>query len=345
MVRTNDHGPERGYSVTTTLNEGLSPVVLFGFLCCAVFLSLSQSARADMAWMEARMANPKLACDDSERFALIVHAGAYWGMDDDPSRTRLLREIAQSAGGWLRRGAPALSVVEEAVVLMEDAGIFNAGRGAIVNREGFVELDAAIMDGRDLNVGAVAGVRRMKNPIRGAKLVMSWTPHVLLSGTSADDTLAALGAETVDPDYFPSVTPKADFEQKGTVGAVALDRCGDLAAAGSTGGFEDKMAGRIGDTPVPGAGLYAENGLVAVASTGHGESFLKTALAHEVAARMRWGGQSVEEAARGAVLETLGGIAGEGGLIALDANGNTITVFNSTGLLSEAATWRDAAGE
>ncbi|MEL6362961.1 MAG: isoaspartyl peptidase/L-asparaginase [Pseudomonadota bacterium] len=345
MVHTDDLGSERGYYITTALKEGLRPVVLFGFLCCAVFLSLSQSARADMAWMEARTANPKLACDDSERFALIVHAGAYWGTDDDPNRTRLLREIAQSAGDWLRRGAPALSVVEEAVVLMEDAGIFNAGRGAIVNREGFVELDAAIMDGRDLNVGAVAGVRRMKNPIRGAKLVMSWTPHVLLSGIGADDTLAALGVETVDADYFLSIAPKAGFEQKGTVGAVALDRCGDLAAAGSTGGFEEKMAGRIGDTPVPGAGLYAENGLVAVASTGHGESFLKTALAHEVAARMRWGGQSVEEAAHGAVLETLGGVAGEGGLIALDANGNTITVFNSTGLLSEAATWRDAARE
>lgn len=345
MVHTDDLGSERGYYITTALKEGLRPVVLFGFLCCAVFLSLSQSARADMAWMEARMANPKLACDDGERFALIVHAGAYWGTDDDPNRTRLLREIAQSAGDWLRRGAPALSVVEEAVVLMEDAGIFNAGRGAIVNREGFVELDAAIMDGRDLNVGAVAGVRRMKNPIRGAKLVMSWTPHVLLSGTGADDTLAALGVETVDAAYFLSIAPKAGFEQKGTVGAVALDRCGDLAAAGSTGGFEDKMVGRIGDTPVPGAGLYAENGLVAVASTGHGESFLKTALAHEVAARMRWGGQSVEEAAHGAVLETLGGVAGEGGLIALDANGNTITVFNSTGLLSEAATWRDAARE
>ena len=185
----------------------------------------------------------------------------------------------------------------------------------------------------------------MKNPIRGAKLVMTWTPHVLLSGTGADDTLAALGADTVDPKYFPSAAPKTDFEQKGTVGAVALDRCGDLAAAGSTGGFEGKMAGRIGDTPVPGAGLYAENGLVAVASTGHGESFLKTALAHEVAARMRWGGQSVEEAARGAVFETLEGIAGEGGLIALDANGNTTTVFNSTGLLSEASTWRGGAGE
>lgn len=345
MAHTDDLGSKRGYSITRALNQGLSRLVLCVSLCSAVFLSLSQSVRADMAWMEARMANPKLSCDDNERFAVIVHAGAYWGKDDDPNRTRFLREIAQSAGDWLRRGAPALSVVEEAVVLMEDQGIFNAGRGAIVNREGFVELDAAIMDGRDLNVGAVAGVRRIKNPIRGAKLVMIWTPHVLLSGTDADNTLAALGLETVDPDYFPSVAPKADFEQKGTVGAVALDRCGDLAAAGSTGGFENKMAGRIGDTPVPGAGLYAENGVVAVASTGHGESFLKTALAHEVAARMRWGGQSVEEAARGAVFETLEAIAGEGGLIALDANGNTITVFNSTGLLSATVTWRDAAGE
>ena len=145
-VHTDDPGPERGCFITATLSERLGPVVLFFFLCCAELLSLSLSARADMAWMDARMANPRLACDDSERFALIVHAGTYWGTDDDPNRSRLLGEIAQSAGGWLRRGAPALSVVEEAVVLMEDAGIFNAGRGAIVNREGFVELDAAIMD-------------------------------------------------------------------------------------------------------------------------------------------------------------------------------------------------------
>ena len=199
------------------------------------------------------------------------------------------------------------------------------------------------MDGRNLRAGAVAAVQTLKNPIRGAQLVMRQTPHVLLSGAAADKTLAELGAETIDSSYFLSADPIVDFEEKGTVGAVALDRCGDLAVASSTGGFVGKMAGRIGDTPIPGAGLYAENGLVAVASTGHGESFLKTALAHEVAARLRWSGQSLEEAASGALFERLDSVGGQGGLIAIDANGNAVSLFNSDGLLSETMSWRDLA--
>ncbi len=282
--------------------------------------------------------NPILACDDSTRFAIVIHGGAYWGAEPEPARRTTLRKVAERAGRWLKDGAPALAVVEEVVVLLEDSGVFNAGRGSITNLAGDVEMDAAIMDGRTLDVGAVAAVSQLKNPIRGARYVMKWTPHVLLSGPSADDFLAAGGLETVDRTYFHAAKPKPDFEEKGTVGAVALDRCGNLAAGASTGGFTGKMAGRIGDTPIPGAGLYADNDLVAVASTGHGESFLKTVLAYEVAARMRFAKQPIEEAANNAVFETLEATGGQGGLIAVNSLGQTVSVYNSDGMLVETFT-------
>ncbi|MEM9576417.1 MAG: isoaspartyl peptidase/L-asparaginase [Pseudomonadota bacterium] len=285
------------------------------------------------------MKNPILACDDSTRFALVVHGGAYWGAEPGAARRGILREVSERAGAWLKGGAPALSVVEEIVVLLEDSGHFNAGRGSIPNLAGDIEMDAAIMDGRTLDTGAIATVSRLKNPIRGARGVMKWTPHVLLSGPSAEDFMAGIGLETVAQEYFHRAKPKPGFEEKGTVGAVALDRCGNLAAAASTGGFTGKMAGRIGDTPIPGAGLFAENGVVAVASTGHGESFLKTVLAHEVAARMKFARQPLAEAARRAIFETLEAVSGEGGLIAVDSSGQTVSVHNSDGMLVEVVTW------
>ncbi len=300
-----------------------------------LLLTMPTSLLADINWMKARTSNPVLACDESKRFALVVHGGAYWGDEPEAARRSTLRAVAEEAGTWLEEGAPALAVVEETVVLLENSGVFNAGRGSIANLAGNVETDAGIMDGRTLNAGAVAAVSQLKNPVRGASHVMKWTPHILLSGDSADDFLASSGLETVDQTYFPAVVPKDGFEEKGTVGAVALDKCGDLAAASSTGGFEGKMPGRIGDTPIVGAGFYADNATVAVASTGHGESFMKTVLVYDLAARMKWGGQPIEEAARGAIFDTLSAIGGQGGLIAVDPSGRTVAVHNSDGMLVE----------
>ncbi|WP_172296776.1 isoaspartyl peptidase/L-asparaginase family protein [Pseudoruegeria sp. HB172150] len=292
-------------------------------------------SRADTAWLEARIANPKLRCRASDRFTIIVHGGAFWGDPPGTTRRTVLRDVAVQAARWLDGGAPALAVVEEAVAMLEDSGAFNAGKGANANAKGVVELDAGIMDGRTRRAGAVAAVRSLKNPVRAARLVMTWTPHVMLSGVSADEALSELGAETVDTGYFERTGNGEAFEEKGTVGAVALDRCGDLAAATSTGGFGAKLPGRIGDSPIPGAGLFAENGLVAIAATGHGESFLQTVLSHEVAARMRYGGETLDAAVRGAILETLASVGGEGGLVAVDAAGNAVSLFNSDGMLSE----------
>lgn len=306
-------------------------------------------ALADAAWIEARIANPLLRCALSERYALAIHGGAFW--DDAPGR---LHEAAVQAAlergdRWLAEGSPALDVVEEMVAQLEDSGAFNAGKGATANAAGYIEMDAAIMDGRGRRAGAVAAVRTLKNPVRGARLVMRWTPHVLLSGPAAEETLAARGAVRVPRGYFRPTPPPGRTETGDTVGAVALDRCGNLAAATSTGGFGAKMPGRIGDSPIPGAGLYAENGVVAVAATGHGESFLRTALAREIAARISFSGKTLAEAVRGAIFGTLASIGGEGGVVAVGADGTVVAAFNSDGMVHGSASWlsppRSVGGE
>ncbi|MEZ5777935.1 MAG: isoaspartyl peptidase/L-asparaginase [Paracoccaceae bacterium] len=310
-------------------------------LATAVIAALgSAPARGDAAWIEARIANPTLRCDDSERFALAMHGGAFWGDPPGPEIQAALGDVLDQGGRWLAEGAPALDVVEEMVARLEDTGLYNAGKGANANAAGYVEMDAAIMDGRLRHAGAVAAVQTLKNPVRAARLVMMWTPHVLLAGPSADEELAMHGAERVGSGYFLA-SPSSDAPD--SVGAVALDRCGNLAAATSTGGYGAKMPGRIGDSPIPGAGLYAENGVVAVSATGHGESFLRTALAHEVAMRMTLADETLAQAMRNAVFGSLADIGGEGGLVAVDADGNAAAAFNSEGVVRGSVTWQSPA--
>jgi L-asparaginase / beta-aspartyl-peptidase len=289
------------------------------------------------------------------RAVIAVHGGAgtLSAAELTPAREKAYRAgiaRALSAGNRvLERGGPALEAVMRAVMALENDALFNAGRGAVYNAAGQHELDAAIMDGATLRAGAVAGVRRVKNPVRAARAVMETTRHVLLIGSAADTFARRQRLDIVPPDYFGTARRRASLkrvqareldeaaakgsaaDRHGTVGAVALDAAGNLAAATSTGGFTNKMAGRVGDSPIIGAGTYADNETCAVSGTGDGEFFIRAVLAHDIAARMRYQREPLAAAARHALanVTTLGG---SGGLIALDRRGRVAMPFSTEGM-------------
>jgi len=284
--------------------------------------------------------------------AIVVHGGAGTIRREQmtPERAAALRrdlETAVRAGyAILASGGSSLDAVEAAVRVLEDSPLFNAGRGAVLTADGTVELDASIMDGAAFRAGAVASVRTVKNPIHLARLVMERTPHVLLVGDGAERFAREMGVEIVDPDYFITPERRQQWERLrarppaddadaaaafGTVGAVALDRQGRLAAATSTGGTMNKRPGRVGDSPIIGAGTYA-NRRCAVSATGAGEFFIRNAVAYDICARMEYLGQSIEAAARAVVLEKLAAQGGDGGVIALDARGRMAMPFNTPGM-------------
>lgn len=249
----------------------------------------------------------------------------------------------------LKDGGMALDAVTEAVCALEDDPLFNAGRGAVFTRAGTHEMDAAIMDGRDLRAGAVAGVCGPRNPVRLARVVMECTEHVLMIGEGARAIGREAGIAFEDPVYFFTqerwdalqetlrlqASGKRDDDQSrrhGTVGAVARDRHGNLAAATSTGGMTGKRAGRVGDSPVIGAGTLANNASCAVSATGDGEVFLRLSVAHEIDARLRLLGQPLKEAATEIVQSMLAGLGGSGGLVAVSRLGAVTLPFNSDGM-------------
>jgi beta-aspartyl-peptidase (threonine type) len=240
---------------------------------------------------------------------------------------------------------------------MEDSPLFNAGKGAVYTADEKHELDAAVMDGKTRAAGAVAAVSRVKNPIDLARLVMEKSEHVLLVGEGAERFAEEQGVQLVDPSYFDTperleqlrkaqdreqakrqgqpTTQPTEQEKHGTVGAVALDRYGNLAAATSTGGMTNKRFGRVGDSPLIGAGTYADNDTCAVSGTGHGEYFMRLVVAHEIAAQMRYAGKSIADAANDVVtkqLPALDGPGGTGGVIAIDRRGNIAMPFNTSGM-------------
>jgi beta-aspartyl-peptidase (threonine type) len=243
--------------------------------------------------------------------------------------TALLAAILAAARRALGDGAGALDIVEAAVRAMEDSGVLNAGRGSTRNRAGDVQMDAAIMDGRDGRAGAVAAVRHLRNPVGAARMVMERSPHVLLAGPDAERFAVELGADAVATDYFNATGVGVGAGDADTVGAVALDRAGNLAAATSTGGVFGKLPGRVGDSPVIGAGTFADNATAAVSATGKGEFFMRLVLAYDVAAMMRYGGLGLQEAAARAVRGKLAGAGGRGGLIAVDCSGAVAMEFNT----------------
>lgn len=294
------------------------------------------------------------AITGSGGYALALHGGAGTLNRGDMSTERealyragLARALA-AGRDVLAGGGSALDAVTQAVCALEDEPLFNAGRGAVFTRAGTQEMDAAIMDGRDRRAGAVAGVFGPRNPVLAARAVMERSPHVLLIGEGAAAFCRDAGLAFADRDYFftearwGSLAETLEQEREGrvdadesrrhgTVGAVARDRAGNLAAATSTGGMTGKLPGRVGDSPVIGAGTFADNASCAVSATGHGEFFIRYAAAHEIAARITHGGRSLGEAAEAVVAE-LGAAGGSGGLVAVGHDGTLAMPFNCTGM-------------
>ncbi len=284
------------------------------------------------------------------RFAIAIHGGAGTILkssmtpeQDALYRTRLA-EAVEVGYAILEKGGTSLDAVEAVVQRLEDDSLFNAGKGAVFNSEGKVELDASIMDGNTLKAGAVATLHHVKNPIRLARTVMEQSDHVFLIGDGAEQFAKAHGLELVDDSYFftdarwqslqkakakESLTEK---EKHGTVGAVALDQHGNLAAATSTGGMTNKKFGRIGDSPIIGAGTYADNETCAISATGHGEYFIRAVVAHDIASLMRYKGLSLQAAAEAVIMKKLTQLGGTGGIVAIDRNANIAMPFNTDGM-------------
>jgi beta-aspartyl-peptidase (threonine type) len=294
-------------------------------------------------------------------YAIAVHGGAGTlpPAELTPDKQRAFRDSLESAlragFGSLEHGGSSVDAVEAAVKALEDDPLFNAGRGAVIAANGLHELDASIMDGRGLRAGSVTGVRSVRNPIELARLVMDRSPYVMLAGPGAEEFALEQGLEPVPNSYFATERRRLELEGMlrggqdagreallGTVGAVALDAEGNLAAATSTGGMTGKKWGRIGDSPIIGAGTYAANDCCAVSATGHGEFFIRAAVAHEIASLMRYRGMDVREAADEVVMTQLVKLGGSGGVIAIGRDGTIAMPFNSPGMLRGAI---DARGQ
>jgi len=303
----------------------------------------------------------------ADTYALVIHGGAgtilkaNMTTEKEGAYRTKMAEALKTGQAILASGGSALDAVEATIQVMENSPLFNAGKGAVFTHEGGNEMDASIMDGRDLNAGAVASVMRIKSPIALAREVMENSKHVLLSGGGAEEFAATRGIALIDPEYFATekrrlqlqnalakekgeapineikktsrYSDPIDPENKfGTVGAVALDKAGNIAAGTSTGGMTNKRWKRIGDTPIIGAGTYADNNSCGVSATGHGEFFIRAAVAYSICARMEFQGISLEEAADAVVMQKLVKMGGEGGIVSLDKNGNIAMTFNTEGM-------------
>lgn len=290
-------------------------------------------------------------------FAMVIHGGAgtilRQNMTPELEKAYIDTLTIALRTGYqvLARGGSSLDAVEATIRVMEDSPLFNAGKGAVFTAEGTNELDASIMDGKTLSAGAVAAVRQVRNPISLARLVMEKSPHVMMVGSGAEEFAKSQGVKLVPPYYFwterrwrafeaakaradSGKTSAAPGEERkfGTVGAVALDKAGNLAAGTSTGGTNMKRFGRVGDAPIIGAGTYANNLSCAVSGTGDGEFFIRNNVAADICARVRYSGASLKQAADDVVMKELVAQRGEGGVIAMDRKGNIATPFNSAGM-------------
>lgn len=300
------------------------------------------------------------------RYALAIHGGAgviernALDAETEAAYRAVLAEALAAGQRVLAADGSAVDAVIASILVMEDSDLFNAGRGAVLTHEGQVELDASLMRGEDLGAGAVAGVRRVRNPILAARAVMERSPHVLLAGSGADAFAASEDLELVDNDYYITERRREQLERAreadrieldhargqasrggadrdpnadlGTVGAVALDGAGHLAAGTSTGGMTNKRFGRVGDSPIIGAGTYASDDACAVSATGHGEYFIRRTVARDICALMQFGGLDLAAAARRVVQEELVAMGGSGGIIAVDASGGIVLEMNTPGM-------------
>ena len=280
---------------------------------------------------------------------LAIHGGAgvilreNLSAEQEAEYVAALNEAMEAGAAVLREGGSAVDAVQAAVLPMENSPLFNAGYGAVFAANGTHELDASIMDGRDRDAGSVAGVMHVKNPILAARAVMDKSEHVMFAGLGADAFAESQGLEMVENSYFDTERRRKSLEsvlekrartaaeRHGTVGAVAIDSQGNLAAATTTGGMTAKAPGRVGDAPLVGAATYAENGVCAVSATGHGEYFIRVGVAKTICDRVKFTGESVGEAAQVA-LDEVASLGGDGGVIVIDGQGNVDFVFNSAGM-------------
>ncbi len=277
-------------------------------------------------------------------WAMVIHGGAgvitrdLMTPDRDSAYRAVLNEALEAGREILSGGGSATDAVEVTIQVMELSPLFNAGKGSVFTSEGKNEMDAAIMDGSNLNAGCVAGLTDIKSPVSAARAVMEKSVHVMLAGDGASQFAVEQGLEQVDPSYFYTdhryrqLTEAINREKNGTVGCCALDMDGNLAAGTSTGGMTNKKYGRIGDVPIIGAGTYANNSTCAVSATGHGEYFIRWTVAHDISALMEYGGMSLEEAAAHVVKDKLVKAGGTGGVISVDRYGNIAMPFNTEGM-------------
>lgn len=300
-------------------------------------------------------------------YAIVVHGGA-GGMksgslspEDEKHYKEVLQQAVDAGEKILKAGGDAVDAVQAAITILENDSYFNAGKGAVLNSEGFAELDASIMNGKDLNAGAVAGVTTVKNPIAAARAVMDKSKHVMFSTKGAELFAEGAGCEIVDGKYFITEKMKKRYEQVkknedkksqlkqpenmddkyGTVGAVALDKNGNLAAGTSTGGMTNKKLGRIGDSPIIGAGTYADNLSAAVSCTGWGEYYIRLALAKSICDRVELQGIQLKEATKVMIHDKLEGMGAQGGVIAVDRHGGISMEYNTTSMLRA---WASSSG-
>ncbi|MCT8339439.1 isoaspartyl peptidase/L-asparaginase [Flavobacteriaceae bacterium TK19130] len=309
--------------------------------------------------------NEKTEAPTQQEFAIVIHGGAGTIKKEHMSDSletvynAKLKEAITTGHDILKSGGTALEAVTATINVMEDSPLFNAGKGAVFTHEETNEMDASIMEGESLNAGAVTGVTRIKNPINLALAVMEDSPHVMLSGKGAETFAQEQGFALVDPSYFytenrfeslqrikekektaldhdakvsASFDPYAKDYKFGTVGCVALDKNGNLAAGTSTGGMTNKRWNRIGDSPIIGAGTYANNATCGVSSTGWGEYFIRGMVAHDISAMMEYGGKTLQEASQTVIQEKLPALGGDGGIVALDKYGNVSMEFNTEGM-------------
>jgi len=319
------------------------------FILAATALALSTPALASDV--------PSPSCPPGDDYTLAIHGGAGVILKENMTDKReaayrkSLNKALVLGGQMLEEGYSALDAVQFVVMALENDPKFNAGKGAVFSAAGKNELDASIMDGRDRNAGAVASVTTIKNPIVLARAVMEKSRHVMLQGEGAEEFAREQNIETVDPKYFHTKRRWKQMQKKvkvnkakkhsfldtpetkyGTVGAVAKDGCGNLAAATSTGGLTGKEFGRVGDAPIIGAGTYADNRYCAVSATGTGEFFIRAGIARDICSRREYLGETISQSANHVIHKTLTDMKGDGGVIAIDEQGNYTFSFNTPGM-------------
>lgn len=336
---------------------------LIFFSSLLLFSCKKQDKLIDSEIKEEHIKDLQLTTENkTTQFSIVIHGGAGYIKKDNISSEKekeyrdKLEEAIKVGYNILKNGGTSLDAVEKTINILEDSPLFNAGKGAVFTHEGTNEHDASIMDGKTLNAGASAGTKTIKNPINLARAVMEKSPYVMLSGSGAEIFAEEHGLEIVEPSYFYTERQMKSLERAknaeknkmslfydseikdskfGTVGCVALDKNGNLASGTSTGGMTNKRWGRIGDSPIIGAGTYANNNTCGVSSTGWGEYFIRGMVAYDISALMAYKGIPLAEAANEVIqkkLPKIGDGAGEGGIIAIDKNGHMVMEFNTPGM-------------